>query len=86
MTNQELQDLGLTEEELSTKLETLYQKMKAGKFRIVAGALTPELKESLKAIRTRQSDGRVDLASIDFETAVFVRAVTKIYDKDPNAV
>lgn len=85
MTNKDLKDSGLTEEELSRKIGVLQREMEAGKLKFSSEVLTPQRKEGLKAIRTRASDGRVDLDSIDFDTALFIRAITKTYDEDPNA-
>jgi hypothetical protein len=79
MTSQELADLGLTEEELSTMVQDLKGGMEADTIRFSSDVMTPERQTGLLAIRHRGSDGKLELSSIDVDTALFIRTTLSAY-------
>lgn len=80
MTNEELDSLRMTQEELSAYVNKLQKKLEADTLTFTPEVMTEERIKSFCRIRSRKSDGMVELASIDIDTAMFIRTTIRAFD------
>jgi len=69
VTQEELKELGITEDELNDLVKEMRQRLESGRLKLIAGDMPKNWKAQMLAIRFRRSTGRTIVASVSPEIA-----------------